>query len=68
MGPGDANCDEGINSADLPAMAAAIAGGEIGECADADGNCDDALDEEDVDVILRRMFGAAAPPLCVGGS
>jgi hypothetical protein len=64
MGAGDANCDDGINAADLAAVVLAIAAGEIGDCERSDADCDGVLSESDAVIVVLRMFGASASPAC----
>jgi hypothetical protein len=61
---GDGNCDGSINAADLPAVILRLGDGSIGTCGFADGNCNQAIDDGDVDVTIARSFGAEPPPSC----
>src|SRR5262249_31830519 len=54
--PGDANCDQDISAADLPALLKLLATGALGSCGLADANRDGSVDEDDIGVIIHSIF------------
>jgi hypothetical protein len=56
MQPGDANCDEAVNAADLPALIIPLTTGDDSPCRLADANDDGHVDEADLDAVISAIF------------
>jgi hypothetical protein len=61
--PGDANCDERLSVADALALAGVL-GGDGDRCGLADVNCDDAVDDSDLVLLLNHLFDSRIPASC----
>jgi hypothetical protein len=56
--PGDANCDERLSAADLPAIVALLPSGGLGPCGLADANEDETLDAADLALVTAHLFAS----------
>jgi hypothetical protein len=53
---GDANCDDQVNAADVPALIRSIVDGETAECGRDDVDRNQTIDEVDLEKLPQQIF------------
>ena len=64
MLPGDANCDEQVGAADLPALLVLLHTGDTGLCGLADASQDGVLSEADICAVIAAIFDPGESSRC----